>query len=134
MMKSKLADLSRKYQAALRKHLKRGAASLQPAKGLGRRAMAIGLETLDLAKIHERALIQLVLPKHSPGKQQAMLRRAGAFIAEAIIPIEKTHRIALETNTHLAELTHRLRKHSAALAASNRKLKEEVIQRRSAEE
>jgi signal transduction histidine kinase len=134
MTTSKLTGLSRKYQAALRKHLKPGPARLQLAKGLGRHAMAIGLETLDLARIHERALIKLVLPKHSPETRKALVRRAGAFFAEAIIPIEKTHRIAQETNIHLAKLTHRLRARTAALAASNRQLKEEVIQRRSTEE
>ena len=133
-MRNKSAGLSRKYQAALRKHLQRAAASLQPARGLGRQAMAIGLETLDLARIHERALIELVLPKHSPGTREVMVRRAGAFFAEAIIPIEKTHRIAKETNIHLAQLTHSLRARTAALSASNRQLKEEVTQHRSTEE
>jgi signal transduction histidine kinase len=134
MMKNKLAGFSREYQAALRKHLKPGPPSLHLGKGLGRRAIAIGLETLDLAKIHERALIELVLPKHSPGTREAMVRRAGAFFAEAIIPIETTHRIAQETNLHLVQLTHRLRERTGALAASNRQLKAEVIQRRSTEE
>ena len=80
----------------MRKHLKQGPrASLQPAaQGLGRQAMAIGLETLDLARIHEQALITLVLPSYSPGTRDAMVRRAGTFFAEAITPIEKTHRTA----------------------------------------
>src|SRR6266480_5722213 len=101
-MKRKLTGLLRQYQAALRKHLKQGPrASLQPPQGLGRRAMIIGLETLDLARIHEQALISLVLPGYSPGTREAMVRRAGIFFAEAITPIEKTHRTARETNTHL---------------------------------
>ena len=77
-MKRKLTGLSRQYQAALRKHLKRSRpASLPPAKGLGRQAMTIGLETLDLARIHEQALITLVLPSDSAGARDAMVRRAG---------------------------------------------------------
>ena len=63
--------------------------------------MALGLETLDLARIHEQALITLVLPGYSPGTRDAMVRRAGTFFAEAITPIEKTHRTALEANASL---------------------------------
>ena len=56
-MKRDLINLSRHYTSALRKHLKQGPrASLRPARGLGRKAMAVGLETLDLARIHEEAL------------------------------------------------------------------------------
>jgi hypothetical protein len=48
IVKRKVSNLSRRYQAALRAHLKqRTRANLQLAKGLGRQAMAKGLETLD---------------------------------------------------------------------------------------
>jgi len=76
-MESKLTGLSRRYQAALQKHLKQGPrASQQSADGLGRQALAIGLETLDLAKIHEQALIALVSPSYSPGTRDGMVKRA----------------------------------------------------------
>jgi signal transduction histidine kinase len=134
-MKRKLTALSRAYQAALRKHLKHGPrATLRPAQGLGRRAMTLGLETLDLARIHEQALITLVLPSYSPGTREAMVRRVGTFFAEAITPIEKTHRIAQETNVHMDRLNQTLRRRSALLAASIRQLKQEIAQRNSAEE
>ena len=89
-MGRKLNGLSQRYIAALRQHLKQGPhADLQPAQGLGRRAMALGLETLDLAQFHEQALITLVLPGYSSGTRAEMIRRAGKFFAEAITPIEK---------------------------------------------
>ena len=134
-MTRKLTGLSRRYQAALRKHLKQGPrASLQPAQGLGRRAMAIGLETLDLARIHERALITLVLPSYSPGTRDAMVRRAGTFFAEAITPIERTHRTAREDNDRLTRMNEKLHRRSAELTESNRRLKHEIAQRKSVEE
>jgi hypothetical protein len=90
-MNRKLIGLSRQYQAALQKHLQRGGqASYQPARGFGRRAVTMGLQTLDLARMHERALITLVLPTYSPRTREAMVQRAGAFFAEAITPIETT--------------------------------------------
>jgi len=134
-MTRKLTGLSRRYQAALRKHLKQGPrASSAPAQGLGRRAMTIGLETLDLARIHEQALITLVLPSYSPSTREAMVRRAGTFFAEAITPIEKTHRTAREGNGQLIQLNQTLHQRSVDLAASNRRLKQEIAQRKSVEE
>ncbi len=134
-MKRKLTGLSRQYQAALRKHLKRSRpARLPPAKGLGRQAMTIGLETLDLARIHEQALITLVLPSDSAGARDAMVRRAGTFFAQAITPIEETHRTALQSNAHLGQMNHALRQRTVALAASNRQLKQEIVRRKSAED
>ena len=95
IMTRKLTGLSRRYQAALRKHLQHGTrASRELAQRLGRQAMHLGLETLDLARIHEQALIVLVLPGYSASTRDAMVRRAGTFFAEAITPIEKTHRAA----------------------------------------
>ena len=59
-MKRKLIGLSQRYRASLQKHLKQGLrASLQPARRLGRQAVALGLETLDVARIHEGALATL---------------------------------------------------------------------------
>ncbi|MBI3852241.1 MAG: sensor histidine kinase [Verrucomicrobia bacterium] len=134
-MKRKLTGLSRQYQAALGKHLKQGPrASLQPAKGLGRRAMALGLETLDLARFHEQALITLVLPTHAPSTRDGMIRRAGTFFAEAITPLEETHRTAHDTNVHLGKMNDALRQRTVDLAISNQQLKEEIAQRKLAEE
>src|SRR2546428_436237 len=133
-MKRNLTGLSRQYQAALRRHLKQSRpASLRPAKDLGLQAMTIGIETLDLARIHEQALIKLVLPGYSSGTREAMVRRAGTFFAQAITPIERTHRLAQETNVQMARLNQTLLRRSVALAASNRQLKQEIAQRKSAE-
>ena len=134
-MTRKLTRLSRRYVAALRKYLKQGRrASLQPARRLGRQAMTYGLETLDLARIHEQALITLVLPSDSPGARDAMVWRAGIFFAEAITPIEKSHRTAREANVHFGQLNQTLRQRSADLAVSNRQLKREILQRKTVEQ
>jgi signal transduction histidine kinase len=134
-MGRKLNGLSQRYVAALRKHLKQGPqASLQPAHALGRRSMALGLETLDLARFHEQALITLVLPDYSAGTRERMVRRAGKFFAEAITPIEKTHRSAQEANDQLVQLNQALNQRSVDLTASNWQLQQEILQRKSVEE
>ena len=136
-MGHKLNGLSRRYQAALRTHLKQGPQAGPPcgtAQDLGRRAMALGLETLDLARFHEQALITLVLPGYSAGTRERMVRRAGKFFAEAITPIERTHRTAQEANGQLVQLNQALRQRSVDLTASNRQLQQEIVQRKSVEE
>src|SRR6185369_1902963 len=73
-------------------------------------------------------------PGYSPATRGRMIRRAGAFFAEAIAPIENTHRAARQANDQLVQLNQALHQRSAALAASNRKLKREIAQRKLAEE
>ena len=136
-MGRKLNGLAQRYVAALRKHLKEGPQAIPPratAQGLGRRAMALGLETLDLARFHEQALITLILPGYSPGTRERMIRQAGTFFAEAITPIEKTHRAAQDDNDQLVQLNQSLIQRSVDLIASNRQLQREILQRKSVEE
>ena len=135
-MARKLNGLAQRYVAALRKHLNEGPRAISPrgmAQGLGRRAMALGLETLDLARFHEQALITLVSPDYSPNTRERMIRRAGTFFAEAITPIEKTHRAAQEDNDQLVQLNHLLHQRGVDLTASNRQLQREILQRKSVE-
>lgn len=134
-MGRKLNGLSQQYVAALRRHLDQSSrAGLQPAHGLGRQALALGQETLDLARYHEGALITLVLPSYSPKTRNRMIRRAGRFFAEVITPIEKTHRTAREANAHLQRMIQALNQRSVDLIASNRQLQQEILQRKSVEE
>jgi signal transduction histidine kinase len=132
-MKPKLTALSRRYATALRRHLDRGARAIVPratALDLGRRAVALDLETLDVAGIHDAALAAMESTSSSGGTS----RRAEAFFAEVIAPIEKTHRAALRSNLRLSRLGRTLRRRTVALAASNRSLKRDIVERRAAEQ
>ena len=130
IMKRKLSRLSRRYASALRKHLKAGpSASLQPARRLGSQAVSLGLETLDVARIHEGALADLEVSSSRDG----LIKRAEIFFAEAIMPIEKTHRAALKANVRLSRLSRKLGCRTADLAAANRSLKQGIIRRKSVE-
>jgi two-component system, NarL family, sensor histidine kinase DegS len=134
-MSVKRAGWSRRYQKALRNYLaQRAGANLQPALGLGRRAVALGLETLDLARIHRQALMALVSPGDSFGARERTIRRAKDFFAEAITPIEKTHHAALKSDVRVRQLSQTLHRRTAESAASTRRLKRSVIQRQGAEE
>jgi hypothetical protein len=76
-METKLASLSRRYQAALLRHFKQGPqAGLRSADGLGREALDPGLETLDLARIHKQAMMSLVSQSYSAGARDGRIKRA----------------------------------------------------------
>ena len=134
-MKPNLTKLSGQYVAALRNHLKQGPrASLQSADRLGRQAMAGGVETLDIARMHEQALVTLVAPSYSAGTRDGMIKRAELFFVEAITPIEETHRAMQKANVHLSQVNQTLRQRTMELAAANRKLNREIARREAVEE
>ena len=133
-MNAKTAKWSRRYQKALRKHLGQGlGASLQPALGLGRRAVALGLETLDLSRIHEQALTTVVSPGGSSRTRQRMIKRSKRFFAETIVPIEKTHRAALKADIHVHQLIKTLRRRTVESSASTRYLERGIAKRQAVE-
>ena len=133
-MKRKLFNSSRRYQDALRTQMKQGRkASLASARGLGNQALAAGLQTLDLAKLHEQTLVTELLPGCPSGKRAALVKQAGAFFAEAILPIEKTHFSAQAAAVYLRKIVEALSRRTVELAASNLELNLEVTQRKAAE-
>jgi len=130
-MKKKLTRLARSYQAALQKHLQQGPqASLAPAQGLGRQAAGLALETLDVARMHQAALVAL----EAASSRDGIIERAELFFAETIAPIEKTHRAALKTNVHLIQVEKKLGRRTVDLAAANQSLQRKIVQRKSAEQ
>ena len=129
-MKQKLNRLSQRYVTALRRHLKRGlGASLQPALRLGQQAVVLRLETLELARIHERAISTLELAARKNG----FLKRAEIFFSEAITPIIETHRASRQSKLDLHRLNLTLDQRTAELAAANRKLPLDIGGRESVE-
>lgn len=123
--------MSQQYVTALKKHLKQGPqANLASARGLGRRAVAIGLETLDVARMHTGALATL----EASSSKDGIIERAEIFFAEAIIPIEKTHQAAVKASLHLSQLGKTLGRRTVDLAASNQSLRQGIARRKSVEQ
>lgn len=129
-----VARWGRRYQSALRTYLGQGPrASLRAALGLGREATALGLETLDVARIHEQALTKLVVPNGSVRTRQRIVSRTKKFFEEALVPIEQTHAAAKADVRRVAVLSEALRVRAAESAASTRRLKQGIRGRQSAE-
>jgi len=94
----------------------------------------IGLETLDMVKLHDRALKDLLPPHSTSIAREDIIHRASIFFAEAIIPIERTHRTVLEANADLDQLNATLTQRTLALAESNRELEVRITERKVAVE
>ncbi len=130
-MNDELIRLARRYLTALRKHLKAGThASLEPAPRLGRQTVAAGLETLELARIHEQAFADLMRVNGLHMTPAVMTRRARLFFREANAPIEQAQRGARQAAIQMSQLTETLTHRTAELAAANRQLRRGVAERK----
>lgn len=122
--------MAKRYEGALRKYLMQepAATSLDTMK-LGRQVVSLGLETLDVALIHEKVLIKQALAANNPAAQNRMIRRAGLFFAEVITPLEEGHRVAIEANVKLSQMNTVLSQQTLDITRSNLQLKKEIAHR-----
>jgi signal transduction histidine kinase len=127
-----LNRLEGRYLKALRHHIRDDAGAAQNRR-LGDHAVALGLETLDLARIHDQALAELLPGAASPSERKEMTKQADEFFTEAVMPLEETHRIALEASAHLMEIIETLGRRTEELAKSKRKLEAETSSRLASE-
>jgi signal transduction histidine kinase len=128
----RVADI---YLAALRSYLAHGAPpDTRAAHDPGAQALASGLDTLDLAKILDHALLALLADLPLSITPEDLTRRAEVFFTEAIMPIEGTHRLALEAATDMQQASSSLERRTLDLADSRRVLREQIAGRRIAED
>ncbi|MEI6675503.1 MAG: sensor histidine kinase [Verrucomicrobiota bacterium] len=119
---SPLNRLSGNYLAALRAECEQASqAGPRAAHKVDRAAVAAGLETLDLARIHHQALTQLLLEDVSAVTREEMTARAAAFFTESITPLDN-------------QVVKTLSQRTIELANSVAKLKQEIRQRKVVEE
>lgn len=134
MKPSSSSGLSDQYLRALATYFDQGLqASLQPAQDVGALAVASGLDTLALAKIHEQALAELLARDPSPANRDELTRRGAVFFTEAIVPIEETHPGALGQHSDLDQLHATLEQRTLDLADSNRQLQAQISSRHETE-
>lgn len=103
------------------------------AHGLGHQAVLMGLESLDVARIHEQTLATLTSPDCSSKSRQRKTEQARRFFAETVVPIEETHRAALNGGVRANELTRSVLRRTAESCASARCLKQSILLRRGAQ-
>lgn len=134
MNEAQSAELSGHYLAALRAYFEQGQRSgPDAARDLGRMAVALGLETLDLAKVHARTMEAFLMADNLSGTRQDLTRRGAAFFNEVIIPIEETHSRAVETRAECEKVNATLEQRILELADSKRELQRQITGRKASE-
>ena len=119
----------RSYKAALGEHVKTVSGS-GAGIGIGRRAATLGVGTLGLARIHDRATAQLRLAAASDGRAALPTTRQESFFAQAVAPLEMAHCAALDgasgAAAECARLTGLLSRCTGDLAISRARLARET--------
>lgn len=127
----KKGRLARSYRTTLRRYLQNTARAMPDAvRALGHEAARLGLDVLELAAIHEDALADGTDATKAARVRQRQMRRAAKFFAAAIVPIEATHRTALENRAALVRLERELRRRTREISAARRKLAAETARRK----
>ena len=119
----------------MRRLLRQGkSGSLLPAGILGCQAASLGLETLDVARIHEQALKTVTPSEGAPGNAVRELSGlAETFFTQTIVPIEATHRAARKADLHIDRLTRTLRRRAAESFSLDERLTQATAQREAVE-
>jgi len=126
------ARWAKRYQGTLVTYLAHDPdAPLSTTAPLGRQAVALGLETLDVAGIHERSLL-LMAKKNGPPKA-AVIARAKKFFLETLVPIEKTHTAAIKTQRQVNIVTEKLRQRTQESSTAARRLEQGIAKRKAAQ-
>jgi signal transduction histidine kinase len=129
------SDCSVRYQDELRLRLQASRkGDAEPVQALGRAALAAGLDSLALVTVHESAVLSLAFIFAPAASRTRLLRRAGWFFTQAMVPFEAARRASLLEGRRLRTRNETLRLHNASLARSNRRFEREIARRRDAEE
>jgi two-component system, NarL family, sensor histidine kinase DegS len=129
-MKQRIIALRHRYVKGLRSYLRKASrAHAQEGLSLGRQAVALGLENLELAQIHQWAIDAL---KVSTGKRE-LITQAERFFAEATTPIVMLHSEASRNARELSRLKKTLRERTSALKLAHHSLQRNVARRQTTE-
>jgi signal transduction histidine kinase len=133
-MKNARNLLAARYQKALRAHLHRTLDHPRTAaRALGDSALRQSMSTLDLAIMHERAMVDLTGSFNFDNARNRSLKKACGFFALALAPIEKHQSDTQKRNRRLREHNTLLQLHAKELASSNRVMQRENLLRKKAE-
>lgn len=107
---------------------------LQAAYELGRTALNLGFGVLDMVRLHQEALVTLVASTAAPVATVRLAKAVETFLMEALSPFEAAHRGFRDACERLGVLNETLEERNRQLAASNSRLEDEIVARKSAQE
>jgi PAS domain S-box-containing protein len=124
-----------RYHATLAAYVAReDEEGLQRAYELGRKALTLGLGVMDVARLHQEAVMQLVSRNTAPVANARWARAVETFLMEALSAFEVAHRGFRDACERLVRLNGTLQQRHGELAVNLRKLAREVVRRKNAQE
>lgn len=134
MNSDKFRVWSRRYLVVLRKHMKHGFVTrVHPTIAMGHKAKALGLELLDVAKVHEQALMKLTPEGTSIPARRRLGEKARLFFIEIVAALENGHYSVASSTARVMKLTQTLRRRTVESSASTRRLGQGIARRQAAE-
>lgn len=120
-----------RYRDALATYARSGEEiNLQAAYELGRTGLNEGLGVLDMVRLHQDALVDLVASTAAPVSTVRLAKAVETFLLEALSPFEAAHRGFRDACQRLHALNKTLNERNELLAATNLRLEQEIAGRR----
>jgi signal transduction histidine kinase len=134
-VKAALEELTVRYSRALQSYLETGGEdALLQAYQVGRDALARKLGVLEVAALHQEALVSALLQMLAPTESSRIAKKASEFFAETLAPFEMTHRGFQEANAILSDLNDELRRRVAVILREYQAAQEQIDQHRKMEQ
>ena len=122
------------YRKALQAYVARGdEEDLQSAYELGRKGLNLGLGVVDMVRLHQDALGQLVA-KDPPRADVRWTRTVETFLMETLSAFEVAHRGFRDACERLGRMNETLQERHQELAVNVKKLAHEIAERRNTQE
>ncbi|HEU4522914.1 MAG TPA: ATP-binding protein [Thermoanaerobaculia bacterium] len=112
-------SIDARYEQALLQYLNQPEESaLLGGYELGRTALSNGLGVLEMATVHQRAVVSIFTHKAYPQELGQLLTSQTAFFIEALSPFEMAHRAFRDANTMLRRLNDMLEGQARRIASA----------------
>ncbi len=135
MKAKKWSALVAKYQTTLAAYVARADEQyLERAYELGRQALNLGLGVMDLARLHQEAVMKLAATQPGTASGPKWMKSLDGFLMEALSAFEVAHRGFRDACDRLKGLNDMLEERNRDLAASNRQLAQEIEQRKNVQD
>ena len=129
------STLVERYELTLSAYVARGdEEALQRAYELGRKALNLGLGVVDVARLHQEALVRLVTRRPARAADARWATAVETFLMETLSAFEVAHRGFRDACERLGRLNETLQERHRELAVSVTKLAREVARRKNAQE
>ena len=130
-----LQGLNGQYSATLREYCaKAGEGALNWAYQLGYRAVSEGLGVLEMAAMHQKALVAVLLEMGTVDECTCIAHRASEFLAEALAPFEHEHRRHQEEHCTLGDANQGLEKGLKATQHELETAQDQLLEQRRTEQ